>query len=169
MAGKLLLPPVVEDVAGPLVFLAGPVQGAPDWQAQAIAVLGKAAPEIHIASPRRDYLPGEFSLEEQVDWETRYLRLAALRGAIMFWLAREVEHFCDRAYAQTSRFELAEWKVHHQRTGASIVVGIEEGFTNARYIRRRLAQDCPDLRICSSLTETCEQVLAVINASKRNA
>jgi len=94
---------------------------------------------------------------EQVDWETHYLRRAGKDGVVFFWLAKEFKHQCDRAYAQTSRFELGEWKVRHERDGAKLVVGIEEGFTNARYIRRRLMQDCPDVGVCGTLETTCLQ------------
>ena len=32
----LILPPEYVTIDGPLVFLAGPVQGAPDWQSRAV-------------------------------------------------------------------------------------------------------------------------------------
>ena len=151
----LIRPPDYPELAGPVVFLAGPIQGAPEWQADAVRLLGEAAPHLHVANPRRDYVPGEFAYDAQVDWETYHLRRAAADGAILFWLAREASHACDRAYAQTSRFELAEWKVRHERDGIRIVVGIEDEFTGARYIRRRLAQDCPQVSVCATLAEAC--------------
>src|SRR4051794_35861268 len=114
MAGKLLLPALYEPIAGPLVFLAGPIHGAPDWQSQAIAVLQGIAPALHIACPRRIRPTGPFNFNAQVDWETHHLRRAAEHGAILFWLASEVEHDCGRAYAQTTRFELGEWKMRHE-------------------------------------------------------
>jgi hypothetical protein len=156
----LILPPDYPPVAGPLVFLAGPIQGAPAWQAEAIRILGELAPHAHVANPRRDYAPGEFEYAAQVDWETHHLRRAAADGVILFWLAHEAEHECGRAYAQTTRFELAEWKVRHERDGIRLVVGIEDGFTGAKYIRRRLAQDCPAVPVCASLAEACQQAAA---------
>jgi len=93
---------------------------------------------------------------EQVDWETFHLRKAGENGCILFWLAKETVHDCSRAYAQTSRFELAEWKMRHELLKANLVVGIEEGFTGARYIKRRLMQDCPDILVCDSLKAACE-------------
>jgi hypothetical protein len=155
MNGQILLPPDHIEVIGPLIFLAGPIQGAADWQAEAVQILRGLAPDIHFANPRRDYPPGEFAYEKQVDWETHYLRRAARDGAILFWLARETDHFCDRAFAQTTRFELAEWKVRHERDGSKLVVGIDDGFPGGRYIRRRLALDCPNVPLLSSLEETC--------------
>ena len=77
----------------------------------------------------------------------------------MFWLAKEFEHNCKRAYAQTTRFELAEWKMRHEYEGAKLVVGVEEGFTGAKYIKRRFPQDCPEVPLCSTLEETCREAV----------
>lgn len=167
MSGELIFPPVYKFVSGPLIFLAGPIQGAPDWQSEAIRLVKAMAPDIHVASPRRKYLDREFVYEAQVDWETSYLRRAAQDGAILFWLAKEAEHRCDRAYAQTTRFELAEWKMRHERDGTKLVVGIEDGFTNARYMRRRLSQDCPRVPIYDNLEFACGG--AVRMARKKNS
>lgn len=53
MAEKVIFPPnYVEVQDTPVVFLAGPIQGAPQWQAEAIYFLQKLAPEIYIACPR---------------------------------------------------------------------------------------------------------------------
>lgn len=97
-----------------------------------------------------------------MDWETFHLRRAAVNGVIMFWLARELDHHPDRAYAQTSRFELAEWKLRHERDKVELVVGIEEGFSGARYIRRRISQDCPEVSLDMTLEETCQKALGKI-------
>jgi hypothetical protein len=162
MPGQVISPPVVLPVQGPLVFLAGPIQGAPDWQREAIACLHRTNADVSIASPRREYLPGQFVFDQQVDWETNYLRRAAEQGVILFWLAREVEHHCDRAYAQTTRFELAEWKVRHERDGVNLVVGIDDGFSGARYVRRRFQLDCPKVPILSTLEDACRAALGLI-------
>jgi hypothetical protein len=74
---------------------------------------------------------------------------------ILFWLAREAESVPGRAYAQTTRFELAEWKVRHERDGVRLAVGIEEGFSGARYICHRLGQDCPRVPVLPSLPDVC--------------
>jgi hypothetical protein len=159
MSGQILLPPVVLDVTGPLIFLAGPIQGAPDWQGEAIPLLRGLLPEVHIASPRRPYAPGEFEYAAQVDWETHFLRRAAAHGVILFWLAREADHRCDRAYAQTTRFELAEWKMRHERDGTRLVVGIDRGFTGGKYILHRLGQDCPGIPLLATLEATCRAAI----------
>src|SRR4051794_6081840 len=111
MPGLLLLPPDYREVTGPVVFLAGPIQGTPPWQTPATALLHAAAPNLHIASPRRPAFDDldTTGYNARVDWETHHLRRAASNGVILFWLAREEDHRCDRAYAQTTRFELGEW------------------------------------------------------------
>jgi hypothetical protein len=138
---SLFLPPDPTDpfkVTGPVVFLAGPIQGAPDWQPRATEMFA-SAPEIHIANPKRvTRFEGEFGAvqyAEQVDWETRWLQRAAREGVILFWLAKEQDQSCERAYAQTTRFELGEWSIAR---GARVAIGIEPGFTGEKYIRHRL-------------------------------
>jgi hypothetical protein len=153
--GAVLLPPAVIGVDGPVVFLAGPIQGAPDGQADALRWFAANAAHVAVASPRRQYPPGAFEYAAQVDWETHYLRRAAAHGAILFWLAREAVPVPGRCYAQTSRFELAEWKARHERDGVRLVVGVEEGFSGARYVRHRFARDCPAVPLVTSLEEAC--------------
>lgn len=80
----------------------------------------------------------------------------------MFWLAKEARHARARAYAQTSRFELGEWKEKSKLSGTMLVLGIEDGFTGARYIRRRLAQDCPTIPILDGLEATCHSAIKLI-------
>lgn len=168
--------PEMIDVVGPLVFLAGPIQGAPPWHDEAIPILHGLDERVYIASPcrrkikrDRSSLPEpskEFAGEmynEQVDWETHYLNRTAEDGAIIFWLAKEERHVCTRAYAQTSRFELGEWKERSRWTNTKLVVGIQKGFTNERYIRRRLAQDCPDIQIADTLEATCTAAIQLIH------
>lgn len=163
-SNKIITPPnYLKKIDRLVIFLAGPIQGAQKWQEKAIQIISNIAPEIYIANPRRDvHLDKDFSIEmynQQVDWETFHLRKAGEKGAILFWLAKEATHLCERAYAQTSRFELGEWKTKHEKDGINLVVGIEEGFTGAKYIRRRIAQDCPKVLICSTLEETCKEAI----------
>lgn len=158
MSERLFLqPPEIVEVDGKVIFLAGPIQGGPNWQPEAGKLIHGYNPAIVVASPRRDYEADglEFVYERQVDWETYYLRAAGKMGVVLFWLANQTVATPGRSYAQTTRFELAEWKMMHQFQGAKLVVGIEPGFGNERYIRRRFALDAPDVPILSSLQETC--------------
>lgn len=175
----LLTAPARTDADAPLIFLAGPIQwGADAWHDVAAVLLHALAPDIVVASPRRDPVTsaalwnkredatatGDFpaaAYDEQVDWETEHLRRAGETGCVMFWLARETDHNCARPHAQTTRFELAEWKERAARDHARLVIGIEAGFTGARYIRRRFAQDVPRVPVCDSLEATCRAAVAL--------
>ncbi|PIN81943.1 hypothetical protein COV11_00510 [Candidatus Woesearchaeota archaeon CG10_big_fil_rev_8_21_14_0_10_30_7] len=164
--GELILVPEYKKIEGPVIFLAGPIQGSEDWQKEGVEYVLKNS-KFNVASPRRDYLPGKFVYDEQVDWETHYLNEAAKNGCIIFWLAKESKHQCDRAYAQTTRFEIAEWTTHHQYDNSiNIVVGIEQGFTGAKYIRKRLINDCPDIPLFNNLEDACECAIFLTQSSQ---
>lgn len=160
---KILSPPNYKEIEGPCIFLAGPIQGTDRWQDEAAKLILENDSNVNIFSPRRP--PGQGKKEsggfnarkyaEQVDWETNYLNYSSTHGVILFWLAKEAEHNCTRAFAQTSRFELGEWKVKHEINGILLVVGIESGFTGDRYVKRRFGQDCPNVPVLSTLEETC--------------
>ncbi len=146
----------------PTIFLAGPIQGTADWQSEAIVLIQEIDPNITITSPRRQVFDENFNYDEQIDWETHHLRHAGKNGVIMFWLARESEPIPGRAFAQTSRFELAEWKVKHERDRVKMVIGIESGFSGAKYIRKRFGQDCPEVPILDNLEDTCLKAAQII-------
>jgi hypothetical protein len=160
-------PSAIPDLDWPAVFMAGPIQDAPRWQEEAATFVHDRDPEIIVLNPRRDYIGDEFVYEAQVDWETTALRRAGDNGVVLFWLATRVgfDH-PDRAYAQTTRFELGEWKTRAELLGAKLVVGIDDGFSNSRYIRRRLSQDCPNVPLCGSLEETCAAAVLLARSSR---
>lgn len=149
----LIAPDRVDDLAGPLIYLAGPIQGAVDWQREAIDILDELAPDVHVASPRASAFDGKF--EEQLAWQTKYQERAARDGVILFWLPRETHHRCNRAYAQQARFELGEWAALSRAGLARVVVGVERGFTGGPYLRRRLTVCYPNVPVCSRLRQTC--------------
>jgi hypothetical protein len=161
----ILIAPHKEEIKGPLIFLAGPIQGAPDWQSEAIGILG-INPYVNLASPRRatekkgDFSPEDYSI--QVEWEHFYLNQAAKNGVTLFWLPKPIEEIVGRAYAQTSRLELGEALARHYIQGIQVVLGIEKGFSNEKYIRKTFADKAPKVHIHSTLEETCEDALHLI-------
>lgn len=162
---RLYVPPEYAETDRPIIFLAGPIQGTSDWQKPATQIFNELDPDIIVASPRRPKFVKYKDYNAQVDWETHHLRKAGVNGVIMFWLAKETEHNPERAFAQTSRAELFEWKIRHERDGVNLVVGIEDGFSGARYIRRRLSQDAPNVPILDSLEKTCKTTLGLLQAT----
>ena len=86
-------------------FLAGPMNGAPSWQAQAPKVAAKVGIEnLTLLNPRKTerFVTGTY----QVNWETFGLRMC---DVILFWIppqAREMKPW--RYYAIITRLEMAE-------------------------------------------------------------
>lgn len=155
----------------PVIFLAGPINwGSGSWHDRAIAELARLAGSFDVATPRRPLATtAEFpdaDYAAQVDWETHHLRLAGRSGVVLFWLERELSHRCERPHAQTTRFELGEWKERHQRDGCRLVLGIEDGFTGARYLRRRFAQDCPAVPIHARLEDACRAAVEALPCNR---
>lgn len=144
----------------PWLFLAGPIQDAPDWQAQVCEMLDDM--NIVIANPRTPP-PWHGDFEKQVDWETNQLWAS---DVVLFWLANPAEQTTQegRSYAQTSRFELGEWFSHAQRVPrVNLVVGIEPGFYGERYIRRRAV----NTGLCHGSLEIHSTLEATVNAARR--
>ncbi|MBQ8482619.1 MAG: hypothetical protein IJ532_08855 [Alphaproteobacteria bacterium] len=144
-----------------IVFLAGPIKGAPDWQAQAIKDLADL--DIYVANPRRENAVN-FNLDLQVNWESRFLAVA---DVIMFWIPPKVADVAGRDYAQTSRFELAEWmaKTHYNHTHKQVVVGIDDAFFGKSYIVKRLqAENVP---VYSTYAETLSKVRSLLKSGGR--
>lgn len=167
----VLQPPDTHWLYGPIAFLNGPIQGAPNWQKRAIGHLRRLYAahyqierliQLAIANPRRSYLPGAFNYEAQVDWETYYRQAADKWGVNLFWFPREIEHDPARAYAQTSRVEIGESMERGSRYATKLAVGIEEGFSGERYLRRRLGQQCPGIIIHDNLEATCRAALDLL-------
>lgn len=152
----------------PLIFLAGPIQGASDWQMDAVGIIAdekcerRSGANLHIANPRRNYLEDSFNYEKQVKWEKLGLKRAAKNGAIVFWFAAQdpdQEYEEGRAYAQTSRIEFGRvlgWFDYNPFI--DIVIGIENGYTGSERYFRTCAQE-KRLPLHKTLSEVCSRAL----------
>ncbi len=151
----------------PVVFLAGPIQGAPDWQTEAVDIISsRTVAEVIVANPRtddyRDY-------ESQVSWEQRYLRRAKKLGGIAFWCPAETTDCpspnpVDRSYAQTTRIEFGKvtgWLDYDSE--AIVSIGIEEGYSGSDKYYRYDAEQY-GLPIHSTLDETITHLLRKVEA-----
>lgn len=169
---EIIIPPRYVEVTAPIIFLAGPIRGAIDWQTKAICYINSKNPKIFIASPRRPLLEQdefpEATFDEQVDWEHHYLGRAAENGVTLFWLAEESEHKCNRAYGQTTRFELGEAVKTHFFAGAKVVVGIEKGFPGGKYIYKTINNKYPNIPIFDNLYQTCERAVQLAEQEKES-
>ena len=101
-------------------FLAGPMNGAPSWQAQAPKVAAKVGIEnLTLLNPRKTerFVTSTY----QVNWETFGLRMC---DVILFWIppqARDMKPW--RYYAITTRLEMAE----NLARGHKVIIGIDLG------------------------------------------
>lgn len=149
---RFFTPPHSIDIPSttPLVFLAGPVQGAQDWQTSFAKQILVDNANVAVASPRRTPEDqAKFDADEQVVWEHKSLERAREFGVIAFWLAAQNlddETYPEgRAYAQTTRIELGKalgWKQF--QPDLPVVIGFDPDYTargggSEDYIRREAA------------------------------
>ncbi len=159
----ILLPPAIVSVDRPVVYLAGPVLGARDWQSEAAALLEALDSRLAIANPRGTTTEKDADYALQVRWEEHFMPLAAREGVLLFWLAREDRHDCSRTYAQTTRFELGEWLARDGR----LAIGIDEGFSGDVYIHQRFGRERPEVPLCSTLEATCRAAVDLLAMAGR--
>lgn len=165
----VIIAPEYRTVTGPLIFLAGPITGAPDWQQCALEYLQEKSP-ITVASPRRpqsldeDFDPDEYI--RQIEWEHTHLDRAAENGVTLFWLPKAARDIPGRPYAQTTRFELGEAIARHYLRGTKLVVGIEPGFPGQRYIVETMYRKAFDVPVAFSLQQACDQALHLLNEDR---
>lgn len=170
MTERLFTPPHDLSISDrtPLTFLAGPVQGAPDWQNPLAHQLLEARTGIAIASPRRSPVDQlAFDANEQVAWELRTRERTRKFGVTAFWWAAQDltddSYPVGRAYAQTSRIEFGEaigWL--HYEPDLPLVVGFDPEYTNAGggsegYMRKVLKHY--GVKVCDSIDELAEEIL----------
>jgi hypothetical protein len=132
----------------PLLFLAGPIQGAPDHQMTFARLVLQRRPDFVVATPR---VPVEidratFDYDRQVDWEERHLWRAAQVGGVAFWFAAQdptLPHREGRAYAQTTRIEIGMVVGWSRFMAVNLAVGFEPQYAGGseRYIRRMLQRN----------------------------
>ena len=115
----------------PLAFLAGPVQGAPDWQTPMAQRIFEARPDVAAASPRRrSEDEASFAPEQQVQWEHESLLRARRFGTVgIWWAAQDLtdsSYRQGRAYAQTTRIEEGmTFGWHEFRPGFMPIIGFD--------------------------------------------
>jgi len=99
------------------VFLAGPMNGAPSWQAQALKVAEKLGIEnLTLLNPRKT--DRFVSPTYQVNWETFGLRMC---DVILFCIPPQTREMKpNRVYAITTRMEMAE----NLARGHKVIIGL---------------------------------------------
>ena len=136
-------------------FLAGPMNGAPSWQAQAPKVAKKVGIEnLTLLNPRKTerFVTHTY----QVNWETFGLRMC---DVILFWIppqAREMKP--HRIYAITTRLEMAE----NLARGHKVIIGVDPACDDLAGIHhlRRMAKYYGVKEIHTSLEDCMKELKA---------
>ena len=159
----------ITNIKKPLIFLAGPIKGAPNWQDVAIETILSKDPDIIIASPRREIrdktvshiLQGDDThFPRQRAWERYYLDIASKTGAILFWLPKEELHDCKKVYGAMTRIELGQWMTHFKYDkSVRFCIGSDGAFPELDTIEYDLSLDVPDKEIKTSLETTCQEAI----------
>lgn len=146
-----------------LMFLAGPIQGAPDWQADFANKIIERRPGVVVATPRAsiDTKSKEFDFNAQVDWEDKHLWRAAKLGGIVFYFAaqdKSLPYREGRAYAQTTRIELGKILGWRKFMPLNVAVGFDANYEGGseRYIRRMCERD--EVPVATGADEMLERI-----------
>lgn len=169
MHGVIIPNTYVETFDSPLIFLAGPIRSAPNWQDEAIGIIFSGRPDVVIASPRRGiresiapyvFHGNESHFSRQRAWERHYLDLASKTGAIMFWLPGEEIHDYNKVYGAMTRLELGQWMTNYKHDkNVRFCIGSDGQFPEIRTIRYDLSLDAPDKIVCATLEDACHESL----------
>jgi hypothetical protein len=161
-----------------LIYLAGPIEGAVDWQAEAVKVIDGDIPRdrrVHIANPRWTNIPRSRRLgpDEQLTWNKRYYRRAAWlgahgAGAVVVWVVPESEPRPEPyprgyAYAEETRATFAELLGMQQTSNGpiNIALGIHPMYEGDLRGYQHAAQEL-DITIHDSLVNVCRAATALI-------
>ena len=168
----LIIPNIhIGNVYAPLIFLLGPIRGAPNWQDDVVEYILSRKPTLVVASPRREigdkisqYVisGGNNRFSRQREWERHYLEIARKKGCGMFWLPGEIEHNCDKSYGAMTRLELGQlMTLYKQDPSTRFCIGTDGNFSEFDTIQYDLSLDTPDKKIFSTLEETCDEAMRI--------
>jgi hypothetical protein len=185
MSMRLLVPKVLPRPGStifsrPFFFLAGPVRGGGDWQADMSQILHKKVDDFTAAIPCRwgddhpltpHFVIGVPFDGRQTSWERLLLHKAALRapyGCIIFYLARQVGPRPPEqgVYARDTLGEIGEWRGRMMHSAVRMVIGADPDFDpNGVDIMQRnfteaLGYEFP---IYKSMEETADAAIRLIN------
>lgn len=152
------------------IFLAGPVLGGGDWQAEFIEACVQdqsTGTERNVLSRTIFYVPcrwdnthplathfvtrfeesksGIERIDSQLAWEVRNLEICMRQGIIFFGLIEESEKFPrtdGNPYAMDTYGEIGRWSNRaREQNSKSVIIGAMRNFPGARTIERNLVLD----------------------------
>lgn len=183
---------VIPEKGRKVVFLAGPIRGAEDWQETAIDFIAERCPDVLVVSPahytkfhrffrkqlkgmsEKDIVDAGLShlFESNTAWERFYLEYAAKNGVILFWLPCESElnprDPKSGPYGRDSYGELGEWrtrKVFEEKLGQKInlVIGGNERFSGLHVIKQNIHHFMPDFVVWNDFKSTLAAAVELLN------
>jgi hypothetical protein len=159
----------------PVIFLAGPIHGAPPWQPAAYDVIARSGEEFVVATPRRFHSPthyrakatdGRRHFHRQRAWERYYMDLAARQGCILFWLPRPAGKLDGMVYGATTRYEIGLWSSRYSRDNTiGLTVGTDGKFPTVHTIAYDLEKEMGDAGLHDTLKRTVEAAMEIARAS----
>lgn len=149
--------PISPTSNAPLLFLAGPIRGGGDWQAEMAQHILDLQPSAHIACPSRwddthrlaphFHHPFSQAANRQLIWERHYLKQAGLvpdvPGCVIFWLGRESvtdPHPGPEPYAMDTRREIGKFTAFAEMIDVRMVVGGDPDFHGLEVILFELSE-----------------------------
>lgn len=164
---ELITPPhEFQDPDLPVVFLAGPIQGAPNWQHDIATQLLRSGFDMNIASPRRrDEDMESFTIERQVSWELDHIDAALRLGVLAINFAPQdhsLPYPAGRSYAQTTRWEAGAAILGQEfyNGRAQIVMRIDPHYRGGNEAYARIAAKRNGVPVVTSEAEFIAQILA---------
>jgi hypothetical protein len=144
MVMKYIESPTEYDGDGPILFLAGGISDAEDWQRRFVRML--PCGDYAVFNPRRAAFPaGDMVAEaEQIAWEHRYLQRATV---VAFW-------FPPQTLCPIALFELGACCA----AGKPIVVGVDPQYSRRFDVETQLRLRRPEVEVVTRLERLAEQV-----------
>jgi len=127
------------------IFLAGGIQGCPNWQEPMAKALIEGTMNLVVFNPRRADFPIDEprAAEAQITWEHRHLRASS---AVAFWFCKETQPIV--------LYELGAWSM----TSKHIFVGVEPGYPREQDVRIQTKLVRPYVNVVSKLEDLVKQV-----------
>ncbi len=176
---KIILPITHAKPEFPLIYLAGPIRSAPEWQDEAIELLLSVMPDCTVANPRRyvsktlqEYVAkGDNAFfPRQRAWERHYMEIATEKdgekpkGVLLFYLPAEEKHDHNKAYGHMTQYELGEWITRYElNPEISMVIGADQRYPELDTLAYDISSRT-NLKILSGLEETVREAVRIVKS-----
>ncbi len=177
---KIILPKTHAKPEFPLIYLAGPIRSAPEWQDKAIELLLSVMPDCTVANPRRyvsktlqEYVAkcDNAFFPRQRAWERHYMEIAATereggktKSALLFYLPAEEKQDRDKVYGHMTQYELGEWITRYElNPKTSMVIGADQRYPELGTVTYDISSRT-NLTILNGLEETVREAARIVKS-----